>query len=95
MNAEHCETVNAEFVNLSPSPAHPRLQIPGTQRKTHTHTHTQTLSLKQCYTISEFLFPKKVKALECVQLLQPLQLRINCAAAAAAPYIHEVHNNVK
>lgn len=59
------------------------------------HTHTQTLSLKQCYTISELLFPKKLKSLECVQLLQPLQLGINCAAAAAAPYIHEVHNNVK
>jgi hypothetical protein len=92
MNAEHCETVNAELVNLSPSPAHPRLQMP-TQR--NTHTHTQTLSLKQCYTISELLFPKIVKLLKCVQLLQPLQLRINCAAAAAAPYIHEVHNNVK
>jgi hypothetical protein len=92
MNAEHCETVNAELVNLSPSPAHPRLQIPGTQRKTHTHTNSPS---QQCYTISELLFPKIVKLLKCVQLLQPLQLRINCAAAAAAPYIHDVHNNVK
>jgi len=91
-------TVNAELLLIFllarysrdfRSPAH-------REKHTHTHTHTHKLSLSNNATqFQNCFFQRNWSHSSVLQLLQPLQLGINCAAAAAAPYIHEVHNNVK